>query len=116
MRSLLPLSAEEVREFRELVSARNVGVGVVDLLSGRVYLVVASQLSQGDHTSLLEERLGIDDFENAPHLRGFVVGLQDGRVQVGNNSGLNPYKNKMEPELFERLKSLLKSQLEVRQE
>ena len=95
------------------MSPSNPGIGLLDTLTGRLYLYAESALADGDHASLAEQALGIVDVDDGRHLRGFVVGT-DGKVwRIVNHSGLNPRNNKMEPELFDELKGVLAGSLGI---
>ena len=83
------------------------GIGIIDLHTGEVYLVVASMLFDGGHASLAKDALGIIDHEAASHLRGFVIGIEGGNWIFANGSGLNPSGNRMEPEIFDAIRSAL---------
>jgi hypothetical protein len=61
--------------------------------------------------SLAEDAVGVSDIGDAGHLRGFTFGNDKGKWVFANNSSLNGPGNKMDPELFERIKTTLESKL-----
>lgn len=108
--SLTPPSPQTVQLVIDALShdPSDVGIGIIDTKTGKVYLAPASALPEGDHVSLVERTWDITDIADAAHIRGFVVGrTSGGNLQVVNNSGLNPANNRMEPELFESLKDIM---------
>jgi hypothetical protein len=90
-----PPPEDQLRAFLDAVRPSNPGIGLLDTLTGRLYLYVASALTDGDHASLAELALGIVDIEDANHLRGFVIGTDGNVWRILNHSGLNPRDNKM---------------------
>jgi hypothetical protein len=88
---------------------RDVGVGIVDTDTGQIYVSPASVTP--DHPSLAEDAVGVSDIGDAGHLRGFTFGNDKGKWVFANNSSLNGPGNKMDPELFERIKTTLESKL-----
>jgi hypothetical protein len=100
---LLPPPPDELEVFVSAASPHNPGIGILDIRSGQLYLMAASMLADGDHASLAELALGIVDVDQAPHLRGFVVGMDADSWRIVNNSGLNPVENRVESELFDEL-------------
>lgn len=83
----------------------DVGVGIVDLESGQIYLSPASV--SPSHLDLASQALGVEDYEAATNLRGFSVGREGGEWQFANNSSLNPVNNQMEAAIFASLQKTL---------
>ena len=100
-------TADEVQRILRGTTSRNSGLGIIDTRNGRVHLSAASDLDGGDHATLVMEALRIYDRDKALHVRGFVVAVDKGQWHIVNISGLNPLQNKMEPELFAKLESML---------
>jgi hypothetical protein len=88
---------------------RDAGVGIVDTNTGQIHVSLASVTP--DHPTLAEEGLGISDIGDAGHLRAFVFASERGKWVFANNSSLNGLGNKMDPELYERVKDALTPKL-----
>jgi len=90
MIQLRPPSKGEIRAFLADVRERNPGIGIVDLRTRRIHLACASAVTEGDHFSLAEDKGLLRKSSDVRHLRGFVIGCENGSWEAANMSGLNP--------------------------